>query len=83
MRNEIIAHFFDIRVINNFNPTLPQFVAVRRDVREIIRNKRYAMAESVKNVKNMKHSQGPRVLLGHRKMMVDDENVFPSRRRLS
>ena len=55
VRDEIITHFFEIRMVNDFNPTLLQFVAVGRDIREIIRNKCHVMAELMKDVKNMEH----------------------------
>src|SRR2546421_12040804 len=82
VRNEIIAHLFDVRVMNDLNPTLSQFRAVWWDISEIVRNKCNAMAQLAQNLKNMKHPDRSRISVGHGEMMVDHENAFSAQWRL-
>ena len=37
------------------------------------------MTEPVKNLKDLEHPQRSRVAVGHRQMMVDDQNVLARR----
>ena len=55
VRNKIVANFFDVRMIHNFNPALPQYRTIRRNIGEVVRHKRNAMPEPAKDIKNIKH----------------------------
>ena len=82
VRYEVVAHFFEIRMIENFDSTLLQLASVGASVRKVIGNKSDAMAKLAQNLEDLKHSKRSGIVIRHRKMMVYDQNVFVMRRRV-
>jgi hypothetical protein len=66
-------------MMKNLNPALLQLTDVRRHVCQIVRKESDAMTEPVKNFDDLEHPQRSGVAVGHRQMMVDNQNVLARR----
>src|SRR5262249_46293603 len=82
VRNEVVAHLFDVRVMGYLDSAFLQLPCVRRNVCQVIGNKSDAMAKLVKELKDLEHAQRARVAVQHREMMIDHKNVFATQWQL-
>ena len=58
MGDEVVAYFFDIRVIDNLDTAFFQLAGIRRNVRQIIGNKGDPVAELLsEELEDLEHPQ--------------------------
>ena len=55
--DEIVAHFFNVGVINNFDPAFLELAGIQRNVGQIIWNESHAMAKLVEEFEDLEHPQ--------------------------
>src|SRR6266571_701446 len=80
MRDQVVAHFFDIRITDYFDSPFLQFARIRGDVCQVIRDKSDVMAKRVKELENLEHPERSRIAIRHWKIMVNYQNVFSRKR---
>src|SRR5215211_7498951 len=57
VRHEVVADFFDIRIINNFDSAFLQLARVGTNVCQIIGNEHDAMPKLVEELDDLEHSE--------------------------
>src|SRR5580704_4807402 len=79
MRIKVVAHLFDVRMIDNLNSAFLQLACIRRDVCQIIRNESDPMTELAKSLEDLEHPQRSGIPVGTWKMMIDHQNILAAR----
>ncbi len=72
----MFANALDIWIRENFDASFPEFVGIWASIGEVIWNEGNAVAEAANDCQDLKHPERARVLIGHRQVMVDHEDVF-------